>query len=44
MNYDLTAFWPGGHTDPSFLAIRIVPERVELSTMFGTQNKRVWRR
>ena len=29
--------------DPNFLAVRIKPHRVELSEMFGSQNKRVWR-
>ncbi|HEX2484869.1 MAG TPA: pyridoxamine 5'-phosphate oxidase family protein [Myxococcota bacterium] len=44
LDYDLTPFWPGGPTDPSYVAVRIVPERVELSRMFGSQAKRVWRR
>jgi general stress protein 26 len=43
MDYDMSAFFPGGPEDPSFVAVRIVPQRVELSLMFGTQNKRVWR-
>ena len=44
LDYDLSAFWPGGPTDPNYVAVRIVPERVELSKMFGSQDKRVWRR
>jgi len=44
LDYDLSAFWPGGPTDPNYVAVRIVPERVELSKMFGSQEKRVWRR
>jgi general stress protein 26 len=43
IDYDLSAFWPGGPADASYVAIRIRPTRVELSGMFGTQNKRVWR-
>jgi general stress protein 26 len=44
LDYDLTPFWPGGPTDPSYVVVRIVPERVELSRMFGSQDKRVWQR
>lgn len=44
LDYDLSAFWPGGPTDPNYVAVRIVPERVELSKTFGSQDKRVWRR
>ena len=44
IDYDLSAFWKGGHTDPSYTLIRIDPERVELSKMFGSQDKKVWRR
>lgn len=44
LDYDLSAFWPGGPADPNFVAVRIAPERVELSKMFGSQEKRVWRR
>jgi len=44
IDYDLSAFWPGGPTDPNYTLIRIDPERVELSKMFGSQDKRVWRR
>jgi general stress protein 26 len=43
MDYDLAQFWPGGKSDPGFAAIRIAPSRVELSELFGTVNKRVWR-
>lgn len=42
-NYDLSDFWPGGPDDPDYMPVRVVPERVELSKMFGTQDKRVWR-
>ncbi len=44
IDYDLSAFWPGGPTDPNYTLIRIDPERVELSKMFGSQDKKVWRR
>lgn len=44
MDYDLAQFWPEGPTAPAFAAVRIVPSRVELSHMFGTQNRRVWKR
>lgn len=43
MDYDLSQFWPGGPTDPSYAAVRVTPTRVELSKMFGMQDKRVWR-
>ena len=43
MDYDLSQFWPAGPTDPGYIAVRVQPERVELSEMFGTVNKRVWR-
>ena len=43
IDYDLAGFFPNGPLDDSFLAIRIHPSRVELSEMFGMQNKRVWR-
>ena len=42
MDYDLADFWPGGVTDPGFMPVKVVPSRVELSEMFGMQNKRVW--
>ena len=44
IDYDLAAFWPGGPTDPSYTLVRIEPDRVELSELFGSKNKRVWRR
>jgi len=43
IDYDLTQFGAAGPDDPNFLPIRIVPTRVELSEMFGSTNKRVWR-
>ncbi|MDJ0849124.1 MAG: pyridoxamine 5'-phosphate oxidase family protein [Myxococcota bacterium] len=43
IDYDLGAFWPGGPTDPEYTLVRVRPERVELSKMFGSQDKRVWR-
>lgn len=43
LDYDLAGFFPGGPTDPNYVAIRITPSRVELSEMFGSTNKRVWR-
>lgn len=43
MDYDLTQFWPDGKEDPGFCAIEVKPSRVELSEMFGTMNKRVWK-
>ena len=43
IDYDLGAFWPGGATDPNYTLVRVTPERVELSKMFGMQDKRVWR-
>ena len=44
MDYDLADFWPAGPKDPGYVAVRIDPDRVELSEMFGTVNKRVWLR
>jgi len=44
LDYDLSAFWPGGPTDPNYVAVRVVPDRVELSKMFGSQDRKVWRR
>jgi general stress protein 26 len=44
IDYDLTQFGSTGPEDPNFLPIRITPTRVELSEMFGSANKRVWRR
>lgn len=43
IDYDLTQFGSTGPDDPNFLPVRIHPTRVELSDMFGSQNKRVWR-
>ena len=43
LDYDLKDFFPGGPADPNYVAIRITPTRVELSEMFGSVNKRVWR-
>ncbi len=44
IDYDLTQFGSTGPEDPNFLPVRITPTRVELSEMFGSTNKRVWRR
>ena len=43
IDYDLSDFFPGGPTDPNYVAVKITPRRVELSEMFGSTNKRVWR-
>ena len=43
LDYDLAEFWPAGVNDPDYVAIRITPQRVELSEMFGSVNKRIWR-
>jgi general stress protein 26 len=43
MDYDLSQFWPGGAGSDDYCVLRIEPSRVELSEMFGTMNKRVWR-
>ena len=43
IDYDLTQFGSTGSEDPNFLPIKITPSRVELSEMFGSMNKRVWR-
>ncbi len=43
MDYDLAQFWPSGATSPDYCVIRVEPLRVELSYMFGTMNKRVWK-
>jgi general stress protein 26 len=43
MDYDLAQFWPGGPTSPDFCVVKVQPVRVELSQMFGTMNKRVWK-
>jgi general stress protein 26 len=44
IDYDLSQFWSGGPTDPEYTPVRIDPTRVELSKMFGSMDKRVWRR
>ncbi len=43
MDYDLAQFWPGGPTSADYCAVKVQPVRVELSQMFGTMNKRVWK-
>ncbi|EEB78925.1 MAG: pyridoxamine 5'-phosphate oxidase family protein [Halioglobus sp.] len=43
LDYDLTQFWPDGPANESYCLIRVEPFRVELSEMFGSRNKRVWR-
>lgn len=43
IDYDLGQFWPGGPTDPNYTLVRVSPQRVELSKMFGMQDKKVWR-
>lgn len=43
IDYDLSAFWNGGPGDPNYTAVKITPTRVELSKMFGSTDKRVWR-
>jgi general stress protein 26 len=43
MDYDLAQFWPDGASSEEYCVIRIEPARVELSEMFGTMNKRVWK-
>ena len=43
LDYDLKGFFPGGPTDPNYVAVKLTPTRVELSEMFGSVNKRVWR-
>jgi len=42
IGYDLGQFWPGGPTDPSYTLVRVAPDGVELSEMFGSRNRRVW--
>lgn len=42
IDYDLGQFWPGGPTDPNYTLVRVTPVRVELSKMFGMQDKKVW--
>ncbi len=43
IDYDLSQFWSGGPEDPNYTLVRLSPERVELSKMFGSQDRRVWR-
>ncbi len=43
LDYELADFWPGGVDDPDYLVVKVIPQRVELSEMFGMANKRVWR-
>lgn len=43
IDYDLSQFWSGGADDPNYTLVRVRPQRVELSKMFGSQDKRVWR-
>ena len=43
IDYDLTQFGSTGPEDSNFMPVRITPTRVELSEMFGSTNKRVWR-
>lgn len=43
IDYDLTQFGSSGPDDPNFVPIRVHPQRVELSEMFGMRNRRVWR-
>ncbi len=43
IDYDLSQFWSGGPEDPGYAPIKITPARVELSEMFGSANKRVYR-
>jgi len=44
IDYDLSQFWSGGPEDPNYAPVRIVPDRVEISKMFGALDKRIWRR
>mgnify|MGYP001824731191 CR=1 FL=1 len=43
MDYDLAQFWPDGPGSEAYCVIRVDPTRVELSKMFGTLHKRVWK-
>ena len=43
IDYDLSAFWPGGPGDEGYTLVKILPVRVELSKMFGSMDKRVYR-
>lgn len=44
IDYDLTQFWTDGPSSDQYVAVKIEPDRVELSEMFGVTNKRVWTR
>ena len=44
MDYDLFQFWPDGPDSDEYCVVKVEPSRVELSEMFGTMNKRVWKR
>ena len=43
IDYDLTMFGTSGPDDPNFCPVRVTPTRVELSEMFGSRNKQIWR-
>ncbi len=43
IDYDLSQFWSGGPDDPDYTLVKITPRRVELSKMFGSTDKRIWR-
>ncbi|MGI9293086.1 MAG: pyridoxamine 5'-phosphate oxidase family protein [Pseudomonadales bacterium] len=43
LDYELADFWPDGAASKDYVAVKIVPHRVELSQMFGTVDKQVWR-
>jgi general stress protein 26 len=43
IDYDLGQFWDGGPEDPSYALVRVIPQRVELSRMFGSVDRQVWR-
>ena len=43
IDYDLSQFWSGGPEDPNYTLVKVHPERVELSKMFGSVDKRIWR-
>jgi general stress protein 26 len=43
IDYDLTAFGAKDWNDPNFCPVKITPTRVELSEMFGSSNKCLWK-
>ncbi len=43
IDYDLGQFWSGGPDDPNYMLVKVTPTRVELSKMFGSTDKPVWR-